>query len=162
MFLSWLHNGQVWSPGILLLPYPKPKSLAMNGAREIVEWVGLVAAENLVELPEGPLKPPVSLPPVSLPLERVVRFILPRVRITPESVEGDLKCSLCDQLFKFRSKYSRHLESSHHTRFQQSLDVVVIWMLLMVQARVQVTWVYQISFYQAQVHSWQRMTSLVK
>ena len=42
--------------------------------------------------------------------------------ITPESVEGevegDLKCSLCDQRFKFRSKYSRHLESSH-TRFQQ-------------------------------------------
>ena len=26
---------------------------------------------------------------------------------------------LCDQRFKFRSKYSRHL---HHTRFQQSLD----------------------------------------
>ena len=50
---------------------------------------------------------------------------------------GDLKCSLCDQLFKFRSKYSRHLESSHHTGFQQSLDVYVIWMMLMVQAQVQ-------------------------
>ena len=141
----------------------------MNGAREFVEWVGLVAAENLVELPEGPLKPPVSLPPVSLPpvnlpLKRVVRFILPpyklacanllvqtclcpadaesgrfwlwsrvnfakmaskRARITSESVEGDLKCSLCDQRFKFRSKYSRHLQSSHHTRFQQSLDAGV-------------------------------------
>ena len=139
------------------------RGVAMNGAREIVEWVGLVAAENLVELPEGPLKPPVSLPPVSLPpvslpLERVVRFILPPYKLVPanllvqtclcpadaesgriwlwsrvnfakmaskrarESVEGDLKCSLCDQRFKFRSKYSRHLESSLHTRFQQSLD----------------------------------------
>ena len=27
------------------------RGVAMNGAREIVEWVGLVAAENLVELP---------------------------------------------------------------------------------------------------------------
>ena len=29
------------------------RGVAMNGAREIVELVGLVAAENLVELPEG-------------------------------------------------------------------------------------------------------------
>ena len=45
-----------------------------------------------------------------------------RARITPESVEGDLKCSLCDQRLKFQGKYSRHLVSSHYTRFQQSLD----------------------------------------
>ena len=81
-----------------------------------------------------------------------------RARITPESVEGDLKCSLCDQRFKFRTKYSRHLESSHHTRFQQSLDVGGL------DAADGSSYGSsdQISFYQAQVHSWQRMTSLVK
>ena len=66
-----------------------------------------------------------------------------RDRITSESVqEGDLKCSLCDQRFKFRSKYSRHLESSHHTRFQQSLDAGDLDAAD--GAQVQVTWVYQI------------------
>ena len=45
------------------------RGVAMNGAREIVECVGLVATENLVELPEASLKL-VSRMPDSLAVRR--------------------------------------------------------------------------------------------
>ena len=45
-----------------------------------------------------------------------------RTRTTSEEEDG-FKCSICEKKFKFLSKYTRHLESSDHTRFEQSLKV---------------------------------------
>ena len=82
------------------------RGVAMNGAREIVECVGLVAAEYLVE-PEGPLNPsvslpPVSLPPVCLPQERVVLSILPPYKLVRANLlEQTSSCKLaCAQLMQ--------------------------------------------------------------